>query len=317
MNAPHPTLLHALRTRAGRQLALWRDRQTVFAQELAVCAIFKDEARYLQEWLTFHHGVGVDHFYLYNNNSTDASFEVLRPWQDRGLVTLTDWPEEGGQVTAYNHCIRKVRRKTRWLALIDIDEFLFSPRTRDLREALQPYAGLPAVFVYWILFGSGGHQIRPAGSVLEAYTRCLDAAAARLDSFDHRKEPGKVHYVTGWAKDGKSIVNPRLVRWQLIHKPREVWRGEVLDENRQVPRQRKPDCAISCEVLRINHYWSKSIQDLTEKVEKGNVCFKNKPKQAMDNWLKRERELNVSEDTTILPLWNEIKARAGSPLPRD
>ena len=39
--------------------------------ELAVCAIFRDEAQYLDEWLTFHHGVGVERFFLYNDRSTD------------------------------------------------------------------------------------------------------------------------------------------------------------------------------------------------------------------------------------------------------
>ena len=42
-----------------------------FPHELAICAIFREEAPFLEEWLTFHSGVGVTHFYLYNNYSTD------------------------------------------------------------------------------------------------------------------------------------------------------------------------------------------------------------------------------------------------------
>lgn len=30
---------------------------------LAVCAIFRDEAPYLAEWIEFHRLVGVEHFY--------------------------------------------------------------------------------------------------------------------------------------------------------------------------------------------------------------------------------------------------------------
>lgn len=44
---------------------------------LAVCAIFKDEAAYLREWLDFHLLMGVEHFYLYDNGSSDQSG---RPW---------------------------------------------------------------------------------------------------------------------------------------------------------------------------------------------------------------------------------------------
>lgn len=38
---------------------------------LSIGAIFKDEAPYLAEWIEFHRLVGVEHFFLYDNLSTD------------------------------------------------------------------------------------------------------------------------------------------------------------------------------------------------------------------------------------------------------
>lgn len=295
----------------GRRLALYRDRRTAFRHDLAICAIFKDEARYLDEWLTFHAGVGVEHFYLYDDASSDGFREVLRPWMRGGRVTLVSW-DGRNQTTAYNHCLRRVRMDTRWLAFIDIDEFLFAPRHPDLRTALGGYADVPAVFVYWVLFGSAGHGARPAGPVLEAYTRCLPPAAAAADTFDHRHDAGRTEYVTGWAHDGKSIVNPRLVRTYAVHKPQALWRGETLDENRQPPRHRAADCRLSVDVLRINHYWSKSLEDLAAKVGRGSVCDRTRPQRTPERWQARERLLNVADDTTILPLWRSILARSAA-----
>jgi hypothetical protein len=57
---------------------------------LSICATFKDEAPYLPEWTEFHRRVGVEHFFLYDNLSTDGSREVLEPWVHAGLVTLSD-----------------------------------------------------------------------------------------------------------------------------------------------------------------------------------------------------------------------------------
>lgn len=307
--------IEPLNTAIGRRMALMRDRRTTFRHELAVGAIFKDEARYLDEWLTFHHGVGVEHFYLYDDGSTDGSADVLRPWIRAGVVTLRSWPTHRGQVPAYNECVRRVRNRTRWLAFIDIDEFLFSPAAPDLRAVLHAYADLPAIFVYWVLFGSSGHVARPQGPVVESYTRCLDLATAAQDDFDHRAEPGKANYVTGWAQDGKSIVNPRLVRRYVVHKPGELWRGRLLDENRCEPLQRQAGASLSCQVLRINHYWSRSIEDLQDKVRRGSVCDKRRPPRQLEQWLDRERQLNVAEDTSILPLWRSIQSRR-HPLPR-
>ena len=44
---------------------------------LSICAIFKNEGHYLKEWIEFHKLQGVEHFFLYNNNSTDDYEQVL------------------------------------------------------------------------------------------------------------------------------------------------------------------------------------------------------------------------------------------------
>ncbi len=55
---------------------------------LAACLLFKDAASYLDEWLRFHLRVGVDHFYLYDNDSMDDYESVVRPFVNAGRVTL-------------------------------------------------------------------------------------------------------------------------------------------------------------------------------------------------------------------------------------
>src|SRR5207248_10986601 len=57
---------------------------------LAICAIFKNEAPYLREWIEFHRLVGVSHFYLYRNGSTDDWEPVLRPYIGDGIATIVD-----------------------------------------------------------------------------------------------------------------------------------------------------------------------------------------------------------------------------------
>jgi cellulose synthase/poly-beta-1,6-N-acetylglucosamine synthase-like glycosyltransferase len=64
---------------------------------LVICAIFKNESRYIYEWLSYHHSIGVDAFYLYNNNSTDDTVEIIRSWPYSHLVIVQDWPGAGVQ----------------------------------------------------------------------------------------------------------------------------------------------------------------------------------------------------------------------------
>ena len=92
---------------------------------VSICAIFKNEAPYLKEWIEFNNIVGVDHFYMYNNNSEDDYEAVLKPYIKSGLVTLIDWPQNQKQMECYQTCIKDFSGETKWLGFIDIDEFIW------------------------------------------------------------------------------------------------------------------------------------------------------------------------------------------------
>ena len=294
-----------------RRYCLLLNKKKEFPYELAVATMFKNEGPYLDEWIDFHHTMGADHFFLYNNDSSDDFREILEPWIKKGIVTLLDWPVAGGQVGAFNNCISRFRGKARWIAFLDMDEFLFSPIERDLKKVLKHYEDVPAIFVFWILFGSNYHQTRPSGSVIENYTRCLDLESARTDDFDHGDAHlEKERYVTGWAKDGKSIANPRLVKKYYVHQPEELWKGFTVDEQRRnvrLLRRAEGYTNITCDVFRINHYWSRSKEDIINKARKGNACWESNPESSVERWMQRERELNKSKDETLLNIWNKIK----------
>src|SRR5687768_9080374 len=59
---------------------------------LSVCSIYRDHAEYLREWIEFHRLVGVERFFLYDNESSDDHREVLAPCVERGIVVIHDWP---------------------------------------------------------------------------------------------------------------------------------------------------------------------------------------------------------------------------------
>ena len=86
----------------------------------------------MPEWLEFHRLLGVERFYMYNNRSTDDHLEVLAPYIDEGTVVWHDWPMFPGQRECYEQCLADHGHETRWMAFIDLDEFLFSPTRRLL-----------------------------------------------------------------------------------------------------------------------------------------------------------------------------------------
>ena len=123
---------------------------------LAVCAIFRDEAPYLAEWVAFHRLQGVERFWLYDNLSRDDWRSALEPYSD--IVEVIPWPEEPGQDSAYSDCLKRHRSDARWIAFLDLDEFLFSPTERSLVEVLPEFERHPAVVVNWRMYGTNGHE---------------------------------------------------------------------------------------------------------------------------------------------------------------
>ena len=80
------------------RLAFCRVKPRSKKYKVAICAIFKNEALYLKEWIEYHKIVGVEHFYLYNNNSEDNYEAILAPYIQDGTVTLTQWTQNQAQM---------------------------------------------------------------------------------------------------------------------------------------------------------------------------------------------------------------------------
>lgn len=135
--------------------------------QVSICAIFKDEADYLKEWLEYHIIVGIDHFYLYNNNSSDNYMEILNSYIENGLVTLIDWPIKQGQMQAYQHWADNYKDESKWVGFIDIDEFVVPNENDNIYDFLRKFEDKrPVVIIYWKYFGSSGLKKRDIESLV-------------------------------------------------------------------------------------------------------------------------------------------------------
>ena len=101
-------------------------------KKLVVCAIFENEAVHLPEWLAYHHAAGVEHFVLYDNDSTDASAQAVREPPVAQHVTLIRWPQRPGQVAAYRHFIDIFAPSFEWVAFLDVNDFLLPLNSRNI-----------------------------------------------------------------------------------------------------------------------------------------------------------------------------------------
>jgi hypothetical protein len=143
--------------------------------------MFRDEAKYLKEWVEYHNFIGVEHFWLYNNRSVDNWQDALKEYIDVGLVEVIDWEAGdigwgGGfveQPAIYRDGIIRAKGITKWLAIIDLDEFIVPMKELSLTECLEKhYQNATAIYVNWRNFGTGGVTIPEGGSLLYHLTAC-------------------------------------------------------------------------------------------------------------------------------------------------
>ncbi len=270
---------------------------------LAVCAIYRDEGHYLREWLEFHRLVGVERFFLYNHLSKDDHREVLAPYVERGIAVVHDWSEaDPPQMAAYEDCVERHGAEARWIAFIDLDEFLFSPTGTPVPDLLREYEQFPGVGVNWALFGSSGHVTRPPGLVIETHTWRVAAGPNR-----HIKTIADPRRVL-------SIPTPHFCKFD---------EGLAVDENQRPITG--PPFSMTAEVsfarLRLNHYAIKSEEEFVRKLERGDAA--GMPKLGLvteEQYMTRMKRYNDVEDHTILMYLPKLRealrqpaaARAGS-----
>lgn len=225
---------------------------------VAVCAIFRNEAPFLLEWIAYHSLIGVDHFVLYDNASNDGGAALIRASRFAGQVTLIDWRDVPGQITAYRDFRIHHARRFEWVAFIDLDEFILPLAADSLPDVLDAplYAGFSAVQASWLVFGPSGHERRPSGLVIDRYTHRVEYA----------------HQMNGHVK---SIVRCNDL-FEIFDTPHIFYTTatQCNTAGRLVNIQAIAETPCF-EALVINHYFTRSRQDWRVKLSRGRADTKD------------------------------------------
>lgn len=224
---------------------------------LAICAIVKDEGPYLLEWIAHHRLVGVQHFVLFDNGSTDGTTALLSGLARAGIVDHVPWPDipnVAAQRPAYIAGLARLADRCRWVAFIDADEFLNPICGRNIQSIMADYDQAAGLVIPWRLFGSNGRQQHENDLVINRFTRRA--------ADDHALN-----------RSVKTIVQARLVARPDIHAP-SITGGSLIDEHGRVAgSQGHPShhAVPDAGKLVINHYFTKSREEWTRKRTRGQA----------------------------------------------
>lgn len=218
--------------------------------DCSICLIIKDEGKYLSEWLDWHIAQGIEHFYIYDNGSVPP-VEQFIPERCRSFCTVY-YTTEMTQMDAYNHCLAEHRTETNWIAFIDTDEFIRVLDHRPVQELLHDIPDeADAVALPWAVYGADGQIHKSDAPVRERFRTIVNTYPRYLPS-------------------AKCIVRTQHVYDMSAHWP--VSHGRLLYVvNARGKHIRGPvDPALYTDVAVIDHYFTRSLEEWEEKINRGS-----------------------------------------------
>ena len=266
--------------------------------DVSICAIFKDEAIYFEEWIEYHKLLGIDHFFLYNNFSSDNFNEILKPYIDSELVTLIDWPVKYGQGKAYEHCYFNYHDCTNWIAFLDIDEFICPKWDLTINSWLVNYKKYPSVAVYWKMFGTSGRICRSQSSlVTEDFINC----------WPNYSDVTKIFFNTNFRVSNFSDMHTmsgliRVFTFDIVIPPVNEFH-KFLKYGIYIRTGLR---SLKSFTLQINHYWSKSLHDYETRKSIRGVPHINQPRDLIVFYIHEMN--NTSSDYTIWRFLIKLKS---------
>lgn len=225
--------------------------------DLTICAIFKNEGKFLKEWIEYYLMIGVEHFYLYNNISDDNFLEILEPYIKNDTVTLNDWPMIGAQCAAYMHWEKNYASETQWNTFIDIDEYICPKYDLTILDWIKKNDKYPVLQIYWKMFGSSAIMTHHEDKLLiEQYTlswpklsilgKCIYNTDYKISTFENNM----IHLL--------SVTYMKITIPPINIDRKYIIRGINI-------------LAVKSDSIQINHYWSHALDIMKQKFSKGDA----------------------------------------------
>jgi hypothetical protein len=178
-------------TSAGHMLNMAARAGVPPRHSVCVVATARNEGLYLLEWIAYHRLIGAGAVFIYSNDNSDGSDDLLRALAAAGEITWVEnnlKPGTVAQFKAYGHAFGLLPGilDFRWSLVIDLDEFFGFDvnRFRSLPDYIlwQEVQTVDAVSLNWLVFGSSGTSSWTDTPLVERFTKRLPWIDAHIKS---------------------------------------------------------------------------------------------------------------------------------------
>lgn len=256
------------------------------AIKIAACTCVRNDVPYLLEWIEFHRLQGFSKFFIFDDRSDD-NVTLLQNFYNckfpgQSVVEVFPHQSPGYQPPAYKKCQDlAVAGKFDWVAVLDSDEFWYSPSFGTVSQFVEARcdASVGAVEVTQMRFGTSGQLHRFSYSITSDSNRVvlsnpngiqlITRTHIRRGPYSFMAEPAELisNSITNCSKPAKD-------GWLMCYTPildrKSMWRpdaptGDITPHFPNSIHAKYTTLRPSVNDLRGNHYYYRSVEDAVKK----------------------------------------------------
>lgn len=241
------------------------DQEEQKNDKVLLCAIAKNEAAYLVEWIAYHKFiVGFDEVLIYENDSRDNSRLILEKLDKLGICQYKHWPRSKGVVpqrSAYNDALQTYSQSYQWVCFLDLDEFLVLKSFNTIQDCIKSFEGkADSIVINWLMFGSLGHSNYTPEPVTQRFTKCADYSSP---IHKHMKSISKI--------DSIEVLDIHIPQLKPNSRYFHIDGTELHFGANPTLEHIKGKGHINHQPAQINHYQSKSLEEYKCRKLKGRA----------------------------------------------
>jgi hypothetical protein len=204
----------------------------------------KNENDYLIDFIKYYKYHGVDHFYFYDNDSQIPVKETLKDYLS--ICTITDFSGVGIQMQVYSHYLENYKKDSKWIAVVDIDEFIFPKKHNKIIDFLEENEKYDAIAINWLMFGDGNNLKKVDGPLIKNYLYSQVKQHPNFKTIYKTEAISKLHH-------------PHFGKLKWFKKYVDAKRNKITNHQ---------NLNFTQDIIQINHYFSRSEEEFLIKIQR-------------------------------------------------
>ena len=231
--------------------------------KVCICTLGKEENRYIREFVDYYKKIGVDKIYLYDNNNFKGERfeEVIADYINIRFVEIINFRgQESPQLKIMNNCYKNNYKKYDWLIFYDIDEYIHLKNYSNIKFFLneKKFSHCQLIYLNLVIHTDNEQLFYENRSLFERFPNIVPK----------NKPQGKeleIKFILKGHIPNIIIKNQHYCNYKLKN-----CNGFGKTNSSHFLYTKEPDY----DYYYIDHFFSKSTEELIHKIIKGDCRYK-------------------------------------------